>query len=47
MQVLKKDYVAAGLCCIQLYLNSSNQEQALRHLEHAKVCCPIFIHPSK
>jgi len=36
-QVLKKDYVAAGLCCIQLYLNSSNQEQALRHLEHAKV----------
>ncbi|KAG0600289.1 hypothetical protein M758_11G022200 [Ceratodon purpureus] len=36
-QVLKKDYVAAGLCCIQLFLNSSNQEQALRHLEHAKV----------
>ncbi|XP_024403575.1 uncharacterized protein [Physcomitrium patens] len=36
-QVLKKDYVAAGLCCIQLFLNSPNQEQALRHLEHAKV----------
>jgi hypothetical protein len=38
MQVLKKDYVAAGLCCIQLFLNSSHQDQALRHLEHAKVC---------
>jgi hypothetical protein len=37
VQVLKKDYVAAGLCCIQLFLNSSNHEQALRHLEHAKV----------
>lgn len=37
VQVLKKDYVAAGLCCIQLFLNSSNCEQALRHLEHAKV----------
>lgn len=37
LQVLKKDHVAAGLCCIQLFLNSSNQEQALRHLERAKV----------
>lgn len=37
LQVLKKDYVAAGLCCIQLFLNSSNHELALRHLEHAKV----------
>ncbi|KAJ7536047.1 hypothetical protein O6H91_12G054900 [Diphasiastrum complanatum] len=36
-QVLKKDYIAAGLCCIQLFLNSSTQEQALRHLERAKV----------
>lgn len=36
-QVLKKDHVAAGLCCIQLFLNSSHQEQALRHLEHGKM----------
>ncbi|CAM6127643.1 unnamed protein product [Calypogeia fissa] len=35
-QVLKKDYVAAGLCCIQLFLNSSQHDQALRHLERAK-----------
>lgn len=36
-QVLKKDHVAAGLCCIQLFLNSSHQEQALKHLEHGKM----------
>eukprot|EP01018_Ginkgo_biloba_P037319 Gb_14991 [translate_table: standard] len=36
-QVLKKDHVAAGLCCIQLFLNSGHQEQALKHLEHAKM----------
>ncbi|MCO5594323.1 hypothetical protein L7F22_048353 [Adiantum nelumboides] len=36
-QVLKKDHVAAGLCCIQLFLNSINQEQALRQLERAKM----------
>ena len=40
-QVLKKDHVA--LCCIQLFINASNQDQALRHLERAKValftCC--------
>lgn len=36
-QVLKKDHVAAGLCCIQLFLNSASQEQALRHLERAKM----------
>ncbi|KAH7298964.1 hypothetical protein KP509_25G067100 [Ceratopteris richardii] len=35
-QVLRKDYIAAGLCCIQLFHNSPNQEQALRHLERAK-----------
>ncbi|XP_057838551.1 uncharacterized protein LOC131048568 isoform X2 [Cryptomeria japonica] len=36
-QVLRKDHVAAGLCCIQLFLNSPHQEQALKHLEHAKM----------
>ncbi|CAL0305695.1 unnamed protein product [Lupinus luteus] len=36
-QVIKKDHVAAGLCCIQLFLNSSSQEEAIRHLEHAKM----------
>lgn len=35
-QVIKKDHVAAGLCCIQLFMNSSSQEEAIRHLEHAK-----------
>ncbi|KAK9274384.1 hypothetical protein L1049_019198 [Liquidambar formosana] len=36
-QVIKKDYVAAGLCCIQLFINSSSQEEAIKHLEHAKM----------
>ncbi|XP_011622545.1 uncharacterized protein LOC18432072 [Amborella trichopoda] len=36
-QVLKKDHVAAGLCCVQLFMNSASQEEALRHLEHAKM----------
>ncbi|XP_057959328.1 uncharacterized protein LOC131151883 [Malania oleifera] len=36
-QVIKKDHVAAGLCCIQLFMNSSLQEEAVRHLEHAKM----------
>ncbi|CAI9094379.1 OLC1v1030104C1 [Oldenlandia corymbosa var. corymbosa] len=36
-QVIKKDHVAAGLCCIQLYMNSSSQEEAVSHLEHAKM----------
>ncbi|PNX93314.1 leucine-rich repeat-containing protein, partial [Trifolium pratense] len=36
-QVIKKDHVAAGLCCIQLFMNSSSQEEAIRHLEHAKM----------
>ncbi|XP_050212300.1 uncharacterized protein LOC126662368 isoform X2 [Mercurialis annua] len=35
-QVIKKDHVAAGLCCIQLFMNSSSQEEAVKHLEHAK-----------
>lgn len=35
--VIKKDHVAAGLCCIQLFMNSSSQEEAIRHLEHAKM----------
>ncbi|KZV53912.1 hypothetical protein F511_23677 [Dorcoceras hygrometricum] len=36
-QVIKKDHVAAGLCCIQLFMNSASQEEALKHLEHAKL----------
>jgi zinc finger FYVE domain-containing protein 26 len=35
--VLKGDHVASGLCCIQLYVNSMSQEEALKHLGHAKV----------
>uniref|UniRef100_A0A2N9IXQ7 Uncharacterized protein n=1 Tax=Fagus sylvatica TaxID=28930 RepID=A0A2N9IXQ7_FAGSY len=35
--VIKKDHVAAGLCCIQLFMNSSAQEEAIKHLEHAKI----------
>ncbi|KAL0674916.1 hypothetical protein Bca4012_002897 [Brassica carinata] len=35
-QVLKKDYVTSGYCCIQLFMNSTTQEEAVRHLEHAK-----------
>lgn len=37
VQVIKKDHVAAGLCCIQLFMNSSSQEEAIKHLENAKV----------
>ena len=37
IQVIKKDHVAAGLCCIQLFMNSSLQEEAIKHLENAKV----------
>ncbi|XP_075107825.1 uncharacterized protein LOC107781681 [Nicotiana tabacum] len=36
-QVTKKDHVAAGLCCIQLFMNSTSQEEAIRHLENAKM----------
>ncbi|XP_061346174.1 uncharacterized protein LOC133291864 [Gastrolobium bilobum] len=36
-QVIKKDHVAAGLCCIQLFVNSSSQDEAVGHLEHAKM----------
>ncbi|BAT78232.1 hypothetical protein LR48_Vigan04g211500 [Vigna angularis] len=36
-QVIKMDHVAAGLCCIQLFVNSSSQEEAIRHLERAKM----------
>ncbi|KAL3819038.1 hypothetical protein ACJIZ3_004943 [Penstemon smallii] len=36
-QVIKKDHVAAGLCCIQLFMNSASQEEAIKHLEHAKM----------
>ncbi|CAN8284290.1 unnamed protein product [Cochlearia groenlandica] len=34
--VLKKDYVTSGYCCIQLFMNSTTQEEAVRHLEHGK-----------
>ncbi|XP_062203832.1 uncharacterized protein LOC133906049 isoform X2 [Phragmites australis] len=34
--VLKGDHVASGLCCIQLFMNSVSQDEALRHLGHAK-----------
>lgn len=37
LQVLKQDHVAAGLCCIQLFMNSYSPEEAVKHLEHAKV----------
>lgn len=40
-QVLKDDHVASGLCCIQLFMNSMSQEEALMHLGHAKV----YLHP--
>ncbi|KAK8942081.1 hypothetical protein KSP40_PGU011520 [Platanthera guangdongensis] len=36
-QVLRRDNIAAGLCCIQLFINSSSQEEAVKHLERAKV----------
>ncbi|KAK6927422.1 hypothetical protein RJ641_006013 [Dillenia turbinata] len=36
-QVIKKDHVAAGLCCIQLFMNSASQEEAIKHLELAKM----------
>lgn len=38
VQVIKKDHVASGLCCIQLFMNSATQEEAIKYLEHAKVC---------
>ncbi|KAL5729310.1 hypothetical protein ACHQM5_002282 [Ranunculus cassubicifolius] len=36
-QVIKEDHVAAGLCCIQLFMNSSSLEEAISHLENAKM----------
>ncbi|KAJ1687936.1 hypothetical protein LUZ63_019326 [Rhynchospora breviuscula] len=35
--VIRGDDVAAGLCCIQLFMNSMSQEEALKHLANAKV----------
>ncbi|KAL2897846.1 hypothetical protein RDABS01_039628 [Bienertia sinuspersici] len=35
--VIKRDHVAAGLCCIQLFMNSLSQEDAVKHLENAKM----------
>ncbi|KAK3161162.1 hypothetical protein QOZ80_1BG0073090 [Eleusine coracana subsp. coracana] len=34
--VLKGDHIASGRCCIQLFMNSMSQDEALRHLGHAK-----------
>ncbi|KAL8521988.1 hypothetical protein ACS0TY_012224 [Phlomoides rotata] len=36
-QVIKKDHVAAGLCCFQLFMNAASQEEAIKHLENAKM----------
>lgn len=36
-QVIGNDHVAAGLCCIQLFVNSSALDEAIKHLENAKV----------
>ncbi|CAH9122192.1 unnamed protein product [Cuscuta epithymum] len=36
-QVIKKDHIAAGRCCVQLFMNSSSQEEAIKHLERAKM----------
>ncbi|MFS8030630.1 hypothetical protein Hanom_Chr17g01536291 [Helianthus anomalus] len=36
-QVIGKDHVAAGLCCIQLFVNSSVLDEAIKHLENAKM----------
>ncbi|EPS72500.1 hypothetical protein M569_02257, partial [Genlisea aurea] len=35
--VIKRDHVAAGLCCIQLFMNSASQDLALKHLENSKL----------
>lgn len=35
--VIKRDHVAAGLCCIQLFMNSLSQEDAVKHLQNAKL----------
>ncbi|KAD3641724.1 hypothetical protein E3N88_30948 [Mikania micrantha] len=36
-QVIGNDHVAAGLCCIQLFVNSSALDEAIKHLENAKI----------
>ncbi|XP_023748497.1 uncharacterized protein LOC111896742 isoform X2 [Lactuca sativa] len=36
-QVIGNDHVAAGLCCIQLFVNSSALDEAIKHLENAKM----------
>lgn len=42
IQVIGKDHVAAGLCCIQLFVNSSVLDEAIKHLENAKVSPRTF-----
>nr|CAD1824207.1 unnamed protein product [Ananas comosus var. bracteatus] len=37
--VIKGDHVAAGLCCLQLFMNSMSQEEALKHLD-----MPRYVH---
>ncbi|XP_024993509.1 uncharacterized protein LOC112527248 isoform X2 [Cynara cardunculus var. scolymus] len=36
-QVIGNDHVAAGLCCIQLFVNSSVLDESIKHLENAKM----------
>ncbi|KAL9338877.1 hypothetical protein Peur_067892 [Populus x canadensis] len=36
-QFQKDDHDVAGLCCIQLFMNFSSQEEAVKHLDNAKV----------
>ncbi|KAL4570212.1 hypothetical protein LXL04_025863 [Taraxacum kok-saghyz] len=36
-RVIGNDHVAAGLCCIQLFVNSSVIDEAIKHLENAKM----------
>ncbi|PKA58911.1 hypothetical protein AXF42_Ash001004 [Apostasia shenzhenica] len=35
-QVLRRDNIAAGLCCIQLFMNAYSQDEAVKDLENAK-----------
>jgi zinc finger FYVE domain-containing protein 26 len=37
VQLLQKDHVAAGLTCIQLFQNSATADEAVQHLEAARV----------
>lgn len=41
VQLLQKDPVAAGLTCIQLFQNSATADEAVKHLEAARVMAPV------